>query len=186
MSRVNHPNGRIPGAPGKDALDFGSPPSRKLSRSPQTQRVPEPAPPPTSPNPHINTFTALPKPFPVNQMPPHLPHPPGISQGTRRHSKPTQQRNPLKLLGSVQHNCADELCQLENRYEAVFHAGEGGAVRGRSHGLCELLGSEIVDPETEAGDGEEEEEDEGQEWSGSEMAEDAGDKGWEGGGCCVW
>lgn len=83
------------------------------------------------------------------QVTPHRSHPPSVQQRADSHSRPAPGRNPAELLWSMQHKGDDMLCQLKQRYEAVFDACKGGALGRRRHGLHELLSREVEDPETE-------------------------------------
>lgn len=99
-------------------------------------------------------------------MAPHLRDPRRIRHGTQSHGAQTRHRDPTKLIRTVQDHGDHMQAQLEDRDEGVLDAGERGPVRGRRHGLRELLRGEVEDPETETRDGEEEEERECEERTG--------------------
>jgi hypothetical protein len=99
-------------------------------------------------------------------MAPHLGDPRRIRHRTQRHRAQTPYRDPTKLFRTVQDHRSHMQGQLEDRDEGILNAGERGTVGGDGHGLRELLGGEVEDPETEARDGEEEEEGECEEGTG--------------------
>lgn len=111
-------------------------------------------------------------------MTPHMPNPSGIRRSANSHRQPADSSNPFEILGSRKQNRDEVAAEFESRREAVFDPGKRGALGWPSHCLCELLRGEIIDPETEAGEGEEEEERESLEDWGVEGGEKVGETGW--------